>query len=124
MKHFDKAEVIRTDLATFLIQLSLRLKVGAMALEGLARREGVPGDPGYDEITGVGESLERVADRLAGVSRRLCASCRMAEVTERTEMAPVAYPVRTYRLPRKRLHAGEPEDTGWALLPVREPVSA
>jgi len=122
MKHSDEAEVTRTDLATFLIQLSLRLSVGAMALEGLARREGRPGEPQHDEIAEVGASLERIAEYLKTATEHLCPACRMADVEERVSFKPPARAKRVYRISRVVRRAAEPGQVCWETPLVKEPA--
>ena len=97
MKHTEDIAVIRTDLATYLLNLSLRLRVGAMALEGLSRKEDRTGVVWRDEIAEVGESLVRVADCLVTVSGGFCPSCRSARVAEHISVFPFRTVVRMHR---------------------------
>jgi hypothetical protein len=124
MKHSDEAEVIRTDLATFLIQLSLRLRVGAMALEALARREGRPGEPQHDEVAEVGTSLDRIAGCLKTASDSLCLDCRLAQVEERVSFESPVKSKHAYRMPRYKGRAAEPGRVGWETPLVKEPAPA
>ena len=128
MKHLEDNATVQTDLATYLVSLSLRLRVAAMALEGLARREGRPGETQYDEITETGSSLERIAECLRMVSDRLCPVCRLAEVEETVSLAHSNAPspgmrpaAKEYRLPRKARRAREPGPPSWGDPPTPEP---
>jgi len=96
---------LRTDLPTYLVGLSLRLRVGAMALERFSRKEGRTGKFRCDEIAEVGRSLERIAECLVVVSGGVCPSCRSASVTERISLFPSRADVRVYRGRRGRRKA-------------------
>ena len=97
MKQSGAISRLRTDLPTYLVGLSLRLRVGAMELERLSRKEGQPGVVLRDEIVEVGKSLFRVADCLVTVSGGFCPSCRSAMVAEHISVFPFHTVVRVYR---------------------------
>jgi len=75
--------VAQTDVATLLGRLADELRGGSLTISGAARQEGHSiGSLQFRTLTGIGGSLERIADVLDAMARRLCQSCRIKEVTE------------------------------------------
>jgi len=100
--------VEKTDLATLLGGLSASLLRDALALEGLAKREGGPGDPDYEALLCISASLDRQAGEIKLVAKRLCGKCRMAEAVR---MLSIGLPERAETRARPapyRLKAGRP----------------
>ncbi|MBI2192012.1 MAG: hypothetical protein HYU36_08515 [Planctomycetes bacterium] len=77
-----RIETEQTDLATLLGELASRLRNDALALTGLAWRESRPGTAEHEDLHGLAGSLERTAKVLQAVMDRLCAECRLLDVSE------------------------------------------
>ncbi len=89
-------EITKTDQATLLARLADDLRGCGLALMGLAHQEGDRIDPQFRTLAGLSGSLEEVATVLDAVAVRLCAACRIGEVTGK-----YIFPATRHRPPRK-----------------------
>ena len=78
----DRIKTEQTDLATLLAYLASRLRNDGLSLTGLAWRESHPGTAEHEDLHGLAGSLERTAKILRAIAERLCADCRMLDVSE------------------------------------------